>query len=197
MLTPKEEKVIQFITRYIAMNGHSPTLEEIGEGIGVRSRGTVHRYVKALESKGHLQRDSQWRGMRLTGEGDRHSHSLPLAGRVAAGRPIEAIPHQDSINFPEMLLGPDRYVLKVQGDSMIEVGIHDGDYVVIQHQESARAGEIIVALVEGEEVTLKRYQPRDGQIELIPENSAMKPMIYPADKVQIQGVIVAKIGFFQ
>ncbi len=198
MLTPKEEQVMQFITRHIAMHGHAPTLEEIGAKVGVRSRGTVHRYVKALEDKGHLQRATGWRGLRLAGEGARPSHYLPLAGRVSAGKPIQAIPEQEAINFPEMLLGPDRYVLKVQGDSMIEAGIFDGDYVVIKHAESAKSGDIVMALIDNEEATIKRYRPRrGGQIELIPENPKLEAVKYDPERIQIQGIVIAKVGFFR
>lgn len=91
MLTPKEEKVLQCITRYIALQGHGPTLEEIGTEVGINSRGTIHRYVKALEDKGHLHRNPQWRGMRLTGEAERRSNMLPFVGRISAGKPIEPL----------------------------------------------------------------------------------------------------------
>lgn len=196
MLTPKEEQVMQFITRHIAGHGRAPTLEEIGGYIGVASRGTVHRYVKALENKGHLQRASGWRGLRLTGEGPRASHWLPLAGRVSAGNPIQAIPDQEAINFPEMLLGADRYVLKVQGDSMIEAGIFDGDYVVIKYAETARSGDIVMALIDNEEATIKRYRPHRGRIELVPANAKLTAVTYAPERVQIQGIVVAKVGFF-
>ncbi len=196
MLTRKEEKVMQFITRYISLNGHGPTLEEIGLDIGVRSRGTVHRYVKALEEKGHIQRAPNWRGIRLTGEGVRGSMLLPLVGRVSAGKPIEAIIEQETINIPELLSGDGRYALKVSGDSMIDAGIHNGDFVVIQFQQTAKIGDIVVALIDDHEATIKRYFPAKNEIKLLPENANMSAQFYSSDRVQIQGVVVAKIGFF-
>ena len=140
---------------------------------------------------------THWRGLRLTGEGARSSHYLPLAGRVSAGKPIEAIPEQEAINFPEMLLGPDRYVLKVQGDSMIEAGIFNGDYVVIKHAETARTGDIVMALIDNEEATIKRYRSHRGSIELIPENPKLEAVKYKSDRIQIQGIVIAKVGFFK
>ena len=121
MLTGLEEKVLQCITHYITRNGHAPTLIEIGKELNINSKGTVHRYVESLIEKGHLHRTGRsWRGLRLTGEQNRRLTILPLLGRIAAGRPIEAIPEQQEINFSDMLLGTDRYVLEVKGDSMIE-----------------------------------------------------------------------------
>ncbi len=196
MLTAKEEKVLQYITRYITIQGHGPTLEEIGTELGVNSRGTIHRYVKALEDKGHLHRNTQWRGMRLAGEVERRSNLLPFVGRISAGKPIEAIADQDEINFSELLLGADRYVLKIKGDSMIDAGIHDGDFVIVKHADTARTGDIIVALVDQSEATLKRLKKRRNGIELIPENSTMEPMFYSADRVQIQGILVGQVRLY-
>jgi len=196
MLTRTEEKVLQFITRHVALNGRSPTRAEICAGLGFSSRGTAEGHVKALESKGHLHRDRRWGGLRLTGEAERHASILPLVGRISAGKPIEAILHQDEINFSELLLGPDRYVLKIQGDSMIDAGIHDGDYVVIQHTETAKTGDIVVALVDQNEATLKRLKKRRNGIELIPENKDMSPMLYAAERVQIQGIVVGQVRLY-
>ncbi|MEE9552337.1 MAG: transcriptional repressor LexA [Gammaproteobacteria bacterium] len=196
MLTPNEERVLQFITRHIGLRGIGPTLEEIGAEIAVNSKGTVHRYVKALEDKGHIYREPNWRGIRLTGEGTRRASTLPLVGRISAGKPIEAIPRKDEINFPELLLGPGRYVLKIQGDSMIDAGIHDGDYVIIKHAETAKTGDIVVALIDNDEATLKRFKRRRNGIELIPENKNMTPMLYAYERVQIQGILVGQVRLY-
>lgn len=197
MLTRLEERLLQFITHYIAQNGHAPTLAEIGTGLGLRSRGTVHRYVESLISKGHLRRSgSGWRGIRLAGEHDRRLTILPLAGRIAAGKPIEAIPDQDEINFSDLLLGPDRYVLRVSGDSMIDAGILDGDLVVVRNTDTANNGDIVVALIDNEEATLKRLRRHGNRIELIPANSALASMVYPGDRVQIQGVVVGQLRLY-
>lgn len=196
MLTRSEEKVLQFITRYIAMNGRAPTRAEMCEELGLSSRGTVEKHVKSLEQKGHLYRDRSWGGLRLRGEASKRLHSLPLVGRISAGKPIEAIAGQEEINIPEMLLAPDRYVLKVKGDSMIGIGIQDGDYVVIKHTGSARSGQIVVALIDEQEATLKRLKKRRNGIELIPENPDMEPLLYEVERVRIQGILVGSFRVY-
>ena len=186
MLTGLEEKILQCITRYITQNGRSPTLDEIGQLLEIKSKGTIHRYVKSLIDKGHLQRSGRnWRGLRLAGKQNRRLTILPLAGRIAAGKPIEAISEQYEINFSEMLLGPGRYVLEVRGDSMIDAGILDGDLVIIRETQSANNGDIVVALVDNSEATLKRLRKKGNQIELIPDNQSMSPMKYSADRINI------------
>jgi repressor LexA len=197
MLTGLEEKVLQFITHYIAQHGHAPTLAEIGEALNIRSKGTVHRYVKSLIKKRQLHRDGRhWRGLRLTGEHSRRLTILPLAGRIAAGKPIEAIEDQKEINFSDLLLGPDRYALKVKGDSMIDAGILDGDLVIIKHAENANNGDIVVALIDGEEATLKRLRKHGSRVELMSANQQLASMVYPADRVKIQGVVVGQVRLY-
>lgn len=196
MLTTLEDRMLQFIRDHLAAHGQAPTLTEIGMALGQRSRGTVHRYVQSLVDKGCLTRDARgWRGLRLveTGAGsDAGTTTLPLLGRIAAGKPIEAIPGQDQIDVGAMVGGHGRrYVLEVRGDSMIEAGILDGDLVVIESRDSADDGAIVVALIDEEEATLKRLeQRRNGEVALIPANRSMAPMIYAAERVRIQGVLV-------
>jgi repressor LexA len=197
MLTGLEEKILQVITHHIAQNGHAPTLTEIGDALGISSKGTIHRYVQSLIKKGHLHRDGRsWRSLRLTGENVRKLTILPLAGRIAAGKPIEAISDQNEINFSDLLLGPDRYALEVKGDSMIEAGIFDGDLVIIRHTETANNGDIVVALIDGEEATLKRLRKHGARVELMPANQQLASMVYPAERVQIQGVIVGQVRIY-
>lgn len=194
MLTGLEEKILQCITRYITQNGHAPTLAEIGQLLDIKSKGTIHRYVESLIKKGHLQRNGRsWRGLRLTGEQSRRLLVLPFAGRIAAGKPIETIPEQLEINFSDMLLGEDRYVLEVKGDSMVEAGILDKDLVIVQHTETANNGDIVVALIDNDETTLKKLRKHGDRVELIPANHTMVPMIYPADRVHIQGIVVGQV----
>ncbi len=194
MLTGLEEKVLQCITRYIIQNGHAPTLVEIGQLLDIKSKGTIHRYVESLIDKGHLQRSGRsWRGLRLTGEQNRRLLILPFAGRIAAGKPIEAVPEQLEINFSDMLLGEDRYVLEVKGDSMIEAGILNRDLVIVRQTETANNGDIVVALIDNDETTLKKLRKHGDRVELIPANQAMVPLIYPADRVHIQGVVVGQV----
>lgn len=194
MLTGLEEKILQCITRYISQNGHAPTLVEIGESLDIKSKGTVHRYVESLIEKGHLHRTGRsWRGLRLTGEQNRRLLILPFAGRIAAGQPIEAIPEQLEINFSDMLLGTDRFVLEVKGDSMIEAGILNRDLVIVRETNVADNGDIVVALIDNGEATLKKLRKHGDRVELIPANQSMAPMIYPADRVHIQGVVVGQV----
>ena len=197
MLTAAQEKTLQFICEYTDENGHSPTLEEIGAGLGVSSKGYVHRLVNALVEKGYLVRGSSgWRRLQLVGKSD--APVLPLLGRIAAGQPIEAIPGQDTLNLTDFLLGPGRYALRVVGDSMIGAGILSGDTVVVEHCNTARDGEIVVALIDAEQATLKRLKRRkDGLVELIAENPAMPPMLYPAERVCIQGVVVGQLRSYR
>lgn len=197
MLTHTEEKVLQYITRQITLNGKAPTRAEICKYMGFRSRGTAEKYVNKLEQKGHIHRDRQWGGIRLTGEGEKRSHCLLLAGRIAAGRPIEAISGEDEINIPELLLGEGRYVLKVKGDSMIDAGIFDGDFVVVKHADSAKSGDIVVALIDQHEATLKRYQKKRNGIELQPANPSLKPVLYDPDRVQIQGIVIGSLRMYK
>lgn len=198
MLTGLEEKILQCITRHITQNGHAPTLVEIGESLDIKSKGTVHRYVDSLIEKGHLHRTGRsWRGLRLTGERSRGLLILPFAGRIAAGQPIEAIPEQLEINFSDMLMGEGRYVLEVKGDSMIEAGIFNGDLVIIRESATADNGDIVVALIDNGEATLKKLRKHGDRVELIPANQSMAPMIYPADRVHIQGVVVGQVRYYK
>ncbi len=191
MSTPQQHNALKFIAEYFREHGHSPTLNEIGEAIGVRSRGAVHRLVETLIAQGHLFRQgSGWRNLRLAEDED----SLPLLGRVAAGRPIEAIPGEETLNLGEMLLGPGRFALRVVGDSMIAAGILSGDTVIVRQSATAREGDIVVALIDNDTATIKRLKQRkNGDIELIAENPAMEPLVYSPSRVQIQGVVVGQL----
>ena len=191
MATPQQLNTLDYIKEYLQQHGHAPTLNEIGAAIGVSSRGSVHRLVQALVDQGHLCRDSSgWRSLRLAEE----TGTLPLLGRVAAGRPIEAIAGEDILNVGEMLLGPGRYALRVVGDSMVDAGILSGDTVIVRPSETARDGEIIVALIDDDTATIKRLKQRNnGDIELIAANPSMEPMIYSPSRVRIQGVVVGQL----
>ena len=188
-----EERILDFVARFCFEEQRSPTLAEIAGGIGYTSRGSVHRYVKSLINGGFLSSDGGNRNLHCTGK-PRSDLTIPLLGRIAAGRPIEAIPESMEINLTSLFAGSDRFVLQVNGDSMIEAGIHDGDYVIVQSSGTAREGDIVVALVDGYEATLKRYHVLPGnRIQLVPENAAMEPMIFSADQVQVQGVVVGQM----
>jgi len=190
MLTSKQSQVLQTIQHLAQQMGYLPTLEEIGQEMGI-GRSTIHKHIRTLINNGYLQEAEGKSAYQLADPLDEEEGSLPYMGRIAAGFPIEAIPDQQNINIAQLFCGPDRYVLKIAGDSMIEAGIWDDDYVVIQKRTSAREGDIIVALVDRYEATLKYYHPKDtGVVELRPANSQLQSMFYPADQVEIQGVMV-------
>ena len=198
MLTERQQATYQFIHDYHLRRGCAPKLTEIADGIGIRSKGVVHRYLKAIAEEGLIELlPGRHRGIRLTGDalGNPASElTLPLVGKIAAGQPIEAIPDHNTFDLSTFFLGPNRFVLKVQGNSMIDAGILDGDMVVVKQCDSARNGDIIVALIDKDEATLKYFQQnKDGTVTLLPANQTMQPMNYSADRVQIQGVVVGQM----
>lgn len=203
MLSPRLQDTYRFIRDYIAQHNYAPLLNEIALGIGIHSKGVVHRYIKSLVSEGLLTIEvSKHRGISLTSkqliENTPPRYRLPLLGRIAAGLPIEAIPNHDEIDLSEFFMGENRFVLKVQGDSMIEAGILDGDMVVIEKSDHANNNDIIVALIDNESATLKSLRNnQDGSITLTPANSRMQPMIYAADRVSIQGVVVGQLRSYK
>jgi len=194
MLSTRQQDTYLFIREYITRHSRAPLLDEIALGLGIRSRGVVHRYVQALAEEGLITLlPGRHRGIQLTDEAQSQP-TLPLLGKIAAGRPIEAIQGQDDVNLAEFFMGPNRFLLKVQGDSMIEAGILDGDMVVVERCEQAADGDIVVALIDGEEATLKRLQNNlDGSVTLHPANSALAPLRYPAARVSIQGRLVGQL----
>ncbi|NOY17632.1 MAG: transcriptional repressor LexA [Gammaproteobacteria bacterium] len=197
MLTDRQRQTLNFIHSFIDDKGYPPKLKEIGDHLGIRSRGTVHRYVRALENENLIQvTTGRSRGIAVVDNGNAtriDENSLPLAGTIAAGMPIEAIEDQETINLNEFFVRPGRFVLRVQGDSMIDDGIFDGDMVIMESCQTARDNEIVVALIDREEATLKRIKNnQDGSISLIPSNQSMQAFRYSADRVSIQGRIVGQ-----
>lgn len=194
-LTRRQQEILQTIRSLFELNGYAPTLDQIGNQAGINTRSTVHQHVQSLISLGYLEEASE--GKRAysipahwTAEPEPIHSSLQLLGKIAAGKPIEAL-DKNEISPNELFLGPNRYALKVQGESMRDIGVMDGDYVVIQHAETATNNDIVVAYVEGDGATLKRiFYLADGRVELHPENSNMQPMVYPASSVQVQGKMV-------
>ena len=196
MLTQGQHKTLDFIRQYIAREGLAPTLSEIAIGLGVSSKGSVHKQVQALAEAGYIELlAGRKRGIKIIEERDEES-SLPLLGYIAAGQPIEAIPGQDKLDLSP-IMGTDRYALVVKGDSMMGMGILDGDTVIIKPCDTARDGEVVVALIDDEEATLKRLRHIDNEtIELIPEHMTMQPMVYSAERVRIQGVLAGQLRFY-
>lgn len=196
-LTRRQREVLDIIRDFIDRNGYSPSLEEIGGALGLSSVATVHKHVSHLVDKGLVRRVwNQNRSIEIVDETDRRgSVGLPLLGRIAAGRPLEAVPTQETIAVPaDLVAGRGRtFVLKIQGDSMVGEHIRDGDYVILEERRVARDGETVVALVDGTEATLKKFY-RDGlSVRLEPANPSVSPVVVAAERVQIQGVVVGLI----
>lgn len=197
-LTPKQKLILDFILKSTEKNGYAPSQNEIAEHFGFSSLGTVQNYLVRLQRQGVLSKT--WNGKRtlqaLTPPPNEEGLELPLLGRVAAGKPIEAITVGETIEIPPMMkTGGDLFALKVQGQSMIEDGILDGDYVVIRKQATAVNGQTVVATLNNE-ATIKRFYKKNPQIELHPANSQMKPIIVSeSEKSQfrIEGVLVGVI----
>ena len=197
-LTRRQQQILNFLRESTRQLEHPPTLDELCAMLGLRSRGSLHKHVQALIQAGFVEAMAgQHRGIRLIAE-EPTEDGLPLLGRIAAGRPIEALPQPEQIQVPPYLrTDKPCYVLQVVGDSMREAGILDGDYVVIEQRDHARNGEIVVALVRGEEITLKRILQEPGRTMLYPENSAMAAMEFHPDEVQIQGVLVGQMRSYR
>jgi repressor LexA len=196
MTTPTQYKIYQFVTQFIQTSGFAPSLQEIALGIGIspRSLSLVSRYLRALEEDGLLSLGKK--GYRKVQLKDSPLASLPLVGRIAAGAPIEAIAGNEVINFAELFGKEDLYVLEVKGDSMVDEGIWDGDKVICQRQNTAKENDIVVAIIDNENATLKRinFKPA-GQITLVPANANLKPQVYTADRVQVQGLFVGLLRY--
>lgn len=193
-LTRRQREMLDIIEQFIETEGYSPTLDEIGRRMELSSLATVHKHLQNLEAKGLIRRNwNHSRAIELTDEARVRGSSLPLMGEVAAGFPIEAIENPEAVEVPRNLIGSrESFVLRVRGESMIDDGILDGDLIVVEQTATARAGQTVVALIEGE-ATVKRFYPERGRIRLQPANEAMAPLRYPADQVQIQGVVVGLI----
>ena len=191
-----QQKILDFIKSEIDLKGYPPSVREICQAVGLKSTSTVHAHLNHLEAQGLIRRDStKPRALEVLDGSHQRGRSVPLVGRVTAGQPILAVENiEDYIVLPQNMLGRDEvFCLRVQGESMIEAGILDGDIVVLRQQDSADNGDIVVALVD-DEATLKRIFYEDGHVRLQPENRTMAP-IY-ADSVTVLGKLVALIRQF-
>ena len=193
-LTKRQREILTFLNEFIQQHGYAPSLEEIGRRFGLSSLATVHKHLTNLQEKGFIRR--AWNRSRsvemVTARGGSRAVELPLLGFVAAGVPIEAIASDETIAVPEDLVGKrDTYVLRVRGDSMIDEQIRSGDFVVVEDRKTAENGEVVIALLGGSDVTLKKfYRESSGKIRLQPANATMQPLFVDPDHVQIQGVVV-------
>jgi repressor LexA len=201
ILTRKQQEIFDFLVQNQDSFRHPPTLEELCASLGVSSRGSLHAHIKALiDAKLIEAPERKQRGIRLTDYarqligGSDNEGSLPFVGTIAAGRPIEAVETISYMAIPDQLRTQKPcYVLKIKGESMIEEGIFDGDWVVIEQRSHARNGEIVVALVDKNEATLKFIEQYPHEILLIPANSRMETMRYKPEQVEIQGVLVGQM----
>ena len=205
-LTPRQKQVLDFLVVYCEKNGFSPSFEEIAGGLNLASLATVHKHISALEQKGYLKRRyNESRSIEVAESyrnserdrlhelvGSRGVMEIPLLGRIAAGNPVEAVASPETLNFADFAGSMDTYALQVRGDSMIEDHICSGDFVLVERSDQPRDGEIVVALINGDETTLKRiYREPAGMIRLQPANSAMDPILVRGEDLQIQGRVLA------
>lgn len=204
-LTRRQKQVYDFISTFVDQHGYSPSFEEIAEGLGLSSLATVHKHITNLEQKDLLRRDyNRSRSIDLLKPRGRMKQSLaaaaaavaestmslPLLGRIAAGQPLEAVENPESISLADFTRSKEVYVLQVKGESMQDEHILDGDYVLVEKAKTARDGEIVVALVDGTEATLKRIYVEGAKVRLQPSNATMQPILLPAAAVQVQGKVI-------
>ena len=198
-ITKRQRQVYDFIAEFVQKNQYSPSFEEIGEGLGLSSLATVHKHISNLEKKGLLTRDyNRSRSIDLLPPKGRLKQSmsvntamvLPVMGRIAAGQPIEAVQNPETISLADFVRSKEVFVLEVRGDSMQDEAILDGDYVLVEKTKTAHNGDIVVALVEMTDATLKRFYREGDKIRLQPSNAAMQPIIVPAASVEIQGRVI-------
>lgn len=205
-LTKRQKEVLDFLVEFVDSNGYSPSYDEIATALGLASLATVHKHISALESKHYVRRSfNQSRSLEVAPkyiqehrrqQQQQHaaplSLEMPLLGRIAAGTPVEALETQEKLSFSDFLGHENTYALEVRGDSMIEDHICSGDFVLVEKSEQVRNGDIVVALVDGMETTLKRfYKEPDGMIRLQPANSNMQPILVPSAALQVQGRVLA------
>src|SRR5579884_3988935 len=198
-ITKRQRQVYDFIAEFVQRNQYSPSFEEIGEGLGLSSLATVHKHISNLEKKGLLSRDyNRSRSIDLLPPKGKLKQSmsvntgvvLPLMGRIAAGQPIEAVENPETISLADFVRSKEVFVLEVRGDSMQDEAILNGDYVLVEKAKTAHNGDIVVALVESSDATLKRFYREGDNIRLQPSNVNMKPIIVPAASVDVQGRVI-------
>jgi repressor LexA len=198
-ITKRQRQVYDFISEFVQKKGYSPSFEEIGEGMGLNSLATVHKHISNLEKKGLLTRDyNRSRSIDLLPPKGRLKQSmavntglvLPLLGRIAAGQPIEAVQNPETISLADFVRSKEVFVLEVRGESMQDEAILDGDYVLVEKARTAHNGDIVVALIDGSDATLKRFYHEGEMVRLQPSNAAMQPIMVPAAAVEVQGRVI-------
>jgi repressor LexA len=195
-MTKRQKEILDYIEQSISQNGYAPTLEEIGERFSLRSMATVHKHLSNLETKGLIRR--KWnhsRAIEVTDDRRKAAAvSVPLLGSVAAGRPIEAIEGTDTFEVPaSMLRKRDSFALRVAGDSMMDEGILDGDIILVEERPDPHAGEVVVAVVDGEATVKRFYREKNGSVRLQPSNASYKPIMVEGGDLKIRGAVVGLI----
>ena len=216
-LTKRQFRVLAFLDSFVRRNGYCPSYDEVRKALGLASLATVHKHMNTLQRKGYIRRDPnrsrsievidrrpmiEANGQSAKAAKDLRStsraESLPLLGRIAAGRPVEAFANQEALSLQEFVGNRNVYVLQVKGDSMIEDHICDGDFVVVESTSDADNGDTVVALVHGNEATLKRfYRETDGRLRLQPANSSMAPIFMEQGELEIQGRVIGVLRKYQ
>ena len=199
-LTKRQKQLIDYLNNYISEHGYAPTLAEVGQYFGLSSLATVHKHLHNLEQKGFIKRQhNHSRALEVAGsEKGVPAKALRLLGTVAAGAPIEAIENDETISVPDDFVRRDNtFCLRVKGDSMIEDGIRDGDYIIVEGRDSADNGETVVALLGNEATVKKFYRESSGQIRLQPANSTMQPIMVSAGDLAIRGVVVGLMRHYR
>ncbi len=198
-LTKRQQEVLDYIRAYITEHGYPPTLRELGSQLGISSTNGVNDHLKALERKGYLARDEAKSRALVPIDTEDNMVSVPLLGRIAAGAPILAVEHvEDTVKVDRFFLGnsSEVFALRVQGESMIDDGIHDGDFIFVKKQPRARPGEIVVAWIE-EEATVKRYYPEGDRIRFQPANDNFEPIYVSADEFRETRIIGVVVGIYR
>ncbi|MGM0600295.1 MAG: transcriptional repressor LexA [Candidatus Rifleibacteriota bacterium] len=191
-LTPKQRTVLEFIRGFFASSGYAPTIAEICQGLGLSSTATVHKHLKTLASKGYVDSlPGRSRGLTMKPVAREKSLEIPMLGRVTAGQPIEINEIPETISLPESMIGRgETFVLEVKGDSMIDEAIKDGDLVIVEKCNSANNGDMVIACIDNEEVTLKRIYREGNRVRLQPSNPTMQPIIIENKDVTIKGIVI-------
>ena len=199
-LTKRQKEVFDYLVTFLNKNGYSPSFEEIAHALKLTSLATVHKHLSTLEKKGFLRRGyNRSRSIEITQMPKsvneqviaRRATDLPLVGRIAAGRPVEAVEDKESLSLADFTRGHNNFVLQVKGESMRDDHILDGDYIVVEQTSVVNPGEIVVALIGNEDATLKRfYREAGGKVRLQPANSEMSPIVVSAADVRIQGRVI-------
>lgn len=203
-LTRRQREIFYFLRDNYESFAHSPTLDQLCSALGMASRGSLYKHIMALIAADLIEpfASNKQGGIRLSAKAQRDytacEHSLPFVGKIAAGKPIEALENINYMAVPAMLKSDKPcYVLQIKGDSMVEAGIFDGDWVVIEQRSYAQNGEIVVALIEKSEATLKYIEQSPGKVLLIPANANMAAMVYCPEQVEIQGVLVGQMRSYR